>query len=67
MELRHLRSFQTVAEELSFARAAERLRVSQPALSRAVKEIEAALGAEVLERSRHFVRLTPAGAVLLRA
>lgn len=66
MELRHLRYFQAVAEELSFARAARRLRISQPALSRAVKEIEAELGADVLERSRHFVRLTPAGAALLR-
>lgn len=66
MELRHLRYFQAVAEELSFARAARRLNVSQPALSRAVKEIEAHLGANVLERSRHFVRLTPAGAALLR-
>lgn len=66
MDLRHLRYFEAVAEELSYARAAERLRVAQPALSRAVKEVEAALGAPVLERSRHFVRLTPAGMVLLR-
>ena len=66
MELRHLRYFQAVAEELSYSRAAVRLRVAQPALSRAVKEVEAVLGAPVLERSRHHVRLTPAGAVLLR-
>lgn len=66
MDLRHLRYFQAVAEELGFARAARRLRVAQPALSRAVKEVEATLGAAVLERSRHHVRLTPAGAVLLR-
>ena len=66
MDLRHLRYFQAVAEELSYSRAAVRLRVAQPALSRAVKEIEATLGAPVLERSRHHVRLTPAGAVLLR-
>ena len=66
MELRHLRYFQVVAEELSFSRAARRLHVAQPALSRAVKEIEVSLGAPVFERSRHFVRLTPAGAVLLR-
>ncbi len=66
MELRHLRYFQAVAEELSFARAAERLHIAQPALSRAVKEIESALGAQVLERSRHYVRLTPAGATLLQ-
>ncbi|MES2707721.1 MAG: LysR substrate-binding domain-containing protein [Verrucomicrobiota bacterium] len=66
MDLRHLRYFQAVAEELSYARAALRLRIAQPALSRAVKELEAGIGAEVLERSRHHVRLTPAGTVLLR-
>lgn len=66
MELRHLRYFQAVAEELSFSRAAKRLRVAQPALSRAVKQLEHAVGAQVLERTRHHVRLTPAGAVLLR-
>src|ERR1051325_5260891 len=66
MELRHLRYFQAVAEELSFSRAAKRLHVAQPALSRAVKQLEQLLGADVLERTRHQVRLTPAGAVLLR-
>src|SRR3954466_15786498 len=66
MELRHLRYFQAVAEELSYSRAAKRLRVAQPALSRAVKQLEHSLGAEVLERTRHSVRLRPAGAVLLR-
>jgi LysR family transcriptional regulator, benzoate and cis,cis-muconate-responsive activator of ben and cat genes len=66
MELRHLRYFQAVAEALSFSRAAQRLRVAQPALSRAIKQLEQSLGTDVLERSRHHVRLTPAGAVLLR-
>jgi DNA-binding transcriptional LysR family regulator len=66
MELRHLRYFQAVAEDLSFSKAARRLRVAQPALSRAVKQLEAALGAAVLERTRHHVRLTPAGSVLLQ-
>jgi DNA-binding transcriptional LysR family regulator len=66
MELRHLRYFQAVAEELSYSRAAKRLRVAQSALSRAIKQLEHSLGAEVLERTRHVVRLTPAGAVLLR-
>ena len=66
MELRQLRYFQAVAEELSFSRAAKRLHVAQPALSRAIKQLEHTLGAEVLERTRHHVRLTPAGAVLLR-
>lgn len=65
MELRHLRYFQAVAEDLSFSRAARRLRIAQPALSRAVKQLEAALGAAVFERTRHHVRLTPAGSVLL--
>jgi len=66
MELRYLQYFQAVAEELSFSAASRRLRIAQPALSRAVKQLEALLGAAVLERSRHHVRLTPAGAVLLR-
>jgi DNA-binding transcriptional LysR family regulator len=66
MELRHFRYFQAVAEELSFSRAAKRLHIAQPALSRAIKQLEHSLGADVLERTRHFVRLTPAGAVLLR-
>jgi DNA-binding transcriptional LysR family regulator len=66
MELRYLQYFRAVAEELSFSKAARRLRVAQPALSRAVKQLETELGAAVLERSRHHVRLTPAGEVLLR-
>jgi len=66
MDLRHLRYFQAVAEELSYSRAAERLRIAQPALSRAVQEVEAELGSPMLERNRRTVRLTPAGKVLLR-
>ena len=66
MELRHLRYFHAIAEESSFSRAAKRLHVAQPALSRAIQQLEHWLGAAVLERSRHHVRLTPAGAVLLR-
>ena len=66
MELRHLRYFQAVAEGLSYSRAAERLRIAQPALSRAVQEIEAELGANLLDRNRRSVSLTPAGKVLLR-
>lgn len=66
MELRHLRYFQAVAEELSFTRASKRLHIAQPALSRAIKEIEVDLGAAVLERTTSRVRLTAAGQVLLR-
>jgi LysR family transcriptional regulator, benzoate and cis,cis-muconate-responsive activator of ben and cat genes len=66
MELRHLRYFQAVAEELSFSRAAKRLNIAQPALSRAVQQLEHSLGVALLERTRHMVRVTPAGEVLLR-
>ena len=65
MDLRHLRYFQAVAEELSFSKAARRLRIAQPALSRAVQELEASVGASLLDRNRRATRLTPAGAVLL--
>jgi DNA-binding transcriptional LysR family regulator len=66
VELRHFRYFQAVAEELSFSKAAKRLRVAQPALSRAIKELEDDLGALLLARTRRSVALTPAGSVLLR-
>jgi DNA-binding transcriptional LysR family regulator len=65
VDLRHLRYFQAVAEDLSFSKAAHRLRIAQPALSRAVKELEGMLGLELLARTRRSVVLTPAGAVLL--
>jgi DNA-binding transcriptional LysR family regulator len=66
IELRYLQYFRAVAEDLSFSGAARRLHIAQPALSRAVKQLEATLGATLLERTRHHVRLTPAGSVLLR-
>src|SRR3954468_15676650 len=66
MDLRHLRYFQAVAEELSYSRAAERLGSAQPALSRAVQDLEAEFGAALLDRNRRKVSLTPAGQVLLR-
>jgi len=66
MELRHLRYFQAVAEELSFSKAARRLHIAQPALSRAVQEIERDVGVNLIDRNRRSVRLTPAGTVLLQ-
>lgn len=65
MELRHLRYFQAVAEELSFSKAARRLHVAQPALSRAVRDLENALDVCLLSRNRRGVALTEAGAVFL--
>jgi DNA-binding transcriptional LysR family regulator len=65
MELRHFRYFQAIAEELSFSKAARRLNVVQPALSRAVKEMETELGTLLFFRTRRTVSLTPAGKVML--
>ena len=65
MELRHLRYFVAVAEEGNFNRAALRLRVAQPALSRQVHALECELGAQLFERLPRGVKLTPAGAALL--
>jgi acetyl esterase/lipase len=65
MELRHLRAFVAVAEELNFGRAATRLYVSQPALSRQIRALERLIGCDLLRRSTHRVELTVAGEALL--
>jgi monoterpene epsilon-lactone hydrolase len=65
IELRHLRAFVAVAEELNFGRAASRLYLSQPALSRQIRTLERLVGCDLLRRSTHRVELTLGGEALL--
>jgi DNA-binding transcriptional LysR family regulator len=65
-ELRHLRVFVAVAEQLSFTRAAEELHLTQQSVSRTIGELERELGVTLLERTTREVRLTPAGIALKR-
>jgi DNA-binding transcriptional LysR family regulator len=66
MELRHITSFLVLAEELHFGRSAARLHISQPSLSLQLKQLERHVGVQLIARTSHSVRLTPAGEAFRR-